>query len=114
MVSVAPDGSSAYMTHRKGGVFSFDPTLASIGDDSVSHAIHIGNAGIDEMEISGIHHTRSLGHLVITSGHHVHIVNIMDNEGYNPLDIGDVTAYKLALEVHCEHMHFFDKVIVNE
>lgn len=72
------------------------------------------------MEISGIHHTRSLSHLVITSGHHVHIVNIIDNEGYNPLDIGDVTAYKLALEVHCEHlydgekMHFFDTVIVNE
>mmetsp|Transcript_31115 Transcript_31115/g.65073 ORF Transcript_31115/g.65073 Transcript_31115/m.65073 type:complete len:630 (+) Transcript_31115:92-1981(+) len=120
MVSVAPDGSSAYVSHSKGGVFSFDPLEPVETSEKAKHAIHVGDAGIDEQEINGIHHTHSLKNLVLTSSKYVHIVKLKDDTGINPLDDGSVTAYRLPLDYHCDYLYggnkmtFMDTVIIND
>mmetsp|Transcript_13595 Transcript_13595/g.28847 ORF Transcript_13595/g.28847 Transcript_13595/m.28847 type:complete len:612 (+) Transcript_13595:124-1959(+) len=119
MISVAYDGSSAYVAHAKGGIFSFDPLNPSESNRRAKHVVHIGDADIGE-DINGLHHTRSLRNLVITRNKYVHILKLLDDDGKNPLDYGAPEAYKLALNYHCnslydgEEMTFMDTVIINE
>ena len=118
-VSIAHDGSSGYVAHAKGGIFSFDPLNPSESNRRSKHVIHIGDADIGD-EINGLHHTRSLKNLVVTRNEYVHIVKLQDEDGKNPLDYGNPTAYELALNYHCdklydgEEMVFLDTVIINE
>ena len=120
MVSAAADGSTGYMTHKKGGVFSFSPLSPSKEDRSAKHVIKIGEAGIDEDGINGVHHTSSLKNIVLTSNKYVHIVKIRDRDGENPLDYDKVTAYKLPLDYHCDYLYggndmtFMDSVIIDD
>ncbi|EED95007.1 predicted protein [Thalassiosira pseudonana CCMP1335] len=120
MVSVAPDGSSGYVAHSKAGVFSFDPLDPSEGSSKAQHVIHVGDAGIDEQEINGLHHTHSLKNLILTSSKYVHFVKLQDSYGDNPLDNKDVTAYRLPLDYHCDYLYggtemtFTDTVVIND
>uniref|UniRef100_A0A7S2LEE1 Uncharacterized protein n=1 Tax=Skeletonema marinoi TaxID=267567 RepID=A0A7S2LEE1_9STRA len=120
MVSAAADGSSGYMTHKSGGVFSFNPLSPSKEDPSAKHAIKIGEAGIEENDINGIHHTSSLKNIILTSSKYVHIVKTRDSDGNNPLDYDKVTAYKLPLDYHCDYLYggtdmtFMDMVIIDD
>ena len=119
-VSAASDGSSAYMTHSSGGVFSFDPLAPSPNDPTARHVIKIGEAGIDEDGINGIHHTTSLKNIVLTSSKYVHIVKIKSSDGSNPLNEDRVKAYKLPLDYHCDYLYggtemtFMDMVIIDD
>lgn len=118
-VSIAYDGSSAYVAHASGGVFSFDPLNPTESNRRSRHVIKIGQADIGE-DINGLHHTPSLKNLIITRSDYVHIVKIMDEEGDNPLDYGEPVAYQLALDYHCsklydgKEMAFMDTVIINQ
>lgn len=119
MVSIAQDGSSAYVAHATGGVFSFDPLNPTETNRRAKHVIKIGDADIGA-DINGVHHTRSLKNLIVTRSKTVHILKLMDEEGNNPLDYGEPIAYELALDYHCQklyngaEMNFMDTVIINE
>ena len=118
MVSVAKDGTSGYVTHATAGVFSFNPLTPSQEDPSAKHVIHIGQAGIQEYDINGIHHTDSGKNIILTSSEYAHIVKIKDTDGSNPLDNDIVTAYRLPLDYHCDYLYggtdmsFSDTVII--
>lgn len=58
-VSVARDGSSAYVAHGSGGIFSFDPLDPSVKNRRARHVVKIGDADIGD-DINGLHHTSSL------------------------------------------------------
>lgn len=119
MVSAAADGSSGYVTHATGGVFSFNPLAPTTEDPSAKHVIRIGQAGIEENDINGIHHTSSNKNIILTSSKYVHIVKTTSSDGSNPLDNDQVTAYKLPLDYHCDYLYggndmtFMDMVIIN-
>lgn len=119
MISIAHDGSSAYVAHAKGGIFSFDPLNPSESSRRAKHVVHIGDAAIGD-DINGLHHTRSLKNLIITRRKYVHILKLVDDEGENPLDFGEPVAYKLTLDYHCSklydgaEMKFVDTAIINE
>lgn len=118
-VSIAHDGSSGYVAHAKGGIFSFDPMSPSESNRRSKHVVHIGDADIGE-DINGLHHTRSLKNLVVTRNKYVHIVKLQDENGDNPLNSGNPIAYELALDYHCDKLYdgaemtFMDTVIINE
>jgi len=118
-VSVAYDGSSAYVAHAKGGIFSFDPMNPTVSDRRSKHIIHIGDADIGA-DINSLHHTHSLKNLVVTRSKYVHIVKLQDEDGENPLEYGEPIAYELALDYHCKDLYdgadmtFMDTVIINE
>ncbi len=120
MVSAAADGSSGYVTHASGGVFSFDPMSPDKEDPTAKHVIKIGEAGIDEDGINGIHHTSSLKNIILTSSKYVHIVKIKSSDGSNPLQDDHVKAYKLPLDYHCDYLYggsdmtFMDMVIIDD
>mmetsp|Transcript_17448 Transcript_17448/g.37702 ORF Transcript_17448/g.37702 Transcript_17448/m.37702 type:complete len:609 (+) Transcript_17448:206-2032(+) len=119
MVSIAQDGTSAYVAHATGGIFSFDPLNPTESNRRAKHVIKIGDADIGE-GINGIHHTRSLKNLIVTRSKVVHILKLEDGEGKNPLDYGEPTAYELALDYHCKKLYdgaamtFMDTVIIND
>jgi len=119
MVSIAQDGSSGYVAHASGGIFSFDPLNPTEANRKAKHVIKIGDADIGA-DINGVHHTRSLKNLIVTRRKTVHILKLDDGEGKNPLEYGEPTAYELALDYHCqklydgEKMTFMDTVIINE
>ncbi|KAL7478934.1 hypothetical protein ACHAW6_004688 [Cyclotella cf. meneghiniana] len=119
-VSVASDGSSAYVAHMKAGVFSFDPLNPVESDEDAVLALAAGGAGIDGEQIVGLHHTESLKNLILTSADHVHFVSIKDANGKNPLELGKVIAYSLPLDYHCNYLYpgndmtFTDTVIIND
>lgn len=118
-VSVAYDGSSAYLAHAMGGIFSFDPLEPTDANRKAQHVIKIGDADIGD-NINGIHHTSSLKNLVITRDNYVHIAKLMDDDGENPIENGRPRAYTLSVNYHCdslyddEEMTFVDTVIINE
>ena len=120
MVSAAKDGSSGYVSHATGGVFSFNPLSPTVEDPSAKHAIKIGEAGIEENDINGIHHTDSNKNIILTSSKYVHIIKTKSSDGSNPLDNDKVTAYKLPLDYHCDYLYggndmtFMDMVIIND
>lgn len=119
MISIAHDGSSAYVAHAKGGIFGFDPLNPTESNRRAKHVIHIGDADIGE-DINGLHHTSSLKNLVVTRNKYVHILKLIGDDGRNPLDYGSPVAYKLALDYHCDKLYdgaemtFMDTVIINE
>ena len=86
-VSIASDGSSAYVAHAKGGIFSFDPLDPTESNRRAKHVLKTGMADIGE-DINGIHHTASLKTLVVTRDKYVHMVKLVDEEGNNPLEMG--------------------------
>eukprot|EP00578_Thalassiosira_sp_NH16_P018173 CAMPEP_0181112844 /NCGR_PEP_ID=MMETSP1071-20121207/20026_1 /TAXON_ID=35127 /ORGANISM="Thalassiosira sp., Strain NH16" /LENGTH=608 /DNA_ID=CAMNT_0023196833 /DNA_START=81 /DNA_END=1907 /DNA_ORIENTATION=- len=118
-VSVAHDGSSAYVAHATGGIFSFDALNPTPENRRSKHVVHIGDADIGE-DINAIHHTRSLKNLVVTRDKYVHILKILDDDDENPLENGEPVAYQLALDYHCNKLYkkaemtFVDTVIINE
>lgn len=118
-VSVAHDGSSGYLAHATGGVFSFDPLEPTNANRKAKHVIHTGDADIGE-GINALHHTSSLKNLVITRDKYVHIAKIQDDDGNNPLEDGKARAYTLALDYHCDKLYdgkemtFMDTVVINE
>ena len=118
-VSIASDGSSAYVAHAKGGIFSFDPLDPTESNRRAKHVLKTGMADIGE-DINGIHHTASLKTLVVTRDKYVHMVKLVDEEGNNPLEMGYPQAYQLALDYHCDkiydgaEMTFMDTVVINE
>lgn len=120
MVSIARDGSSGYVTHSKAGVLGFDPKSATEEDPTARTVVHIGEAGIAEDDIHGIHHTHSGKNIILTSSSYAHMVKIKDESGKNPLDNDEVTAYKLPLDYHCDYLYggndmtFSDTVIINK
>ena len=119
-VSIAPDGSSGYVSHTKAGVFSFDPLNPVESDDNAWLVMPSDSSGIDGQEIIGLHHTYSMKNLILTSSEHVHFVSIKDSNGRNPLDKGHITAYRLPLDYHCDYLYggsdmtFTDAVIIND
>mmetsp|Transcript_12977 Transcript_12977/g.23408 ORF Transcript_12977/g.23408 Transcript_12977/m.23408 type:complete len:605 (-) Transcript_12977:222-2036(-) len=119
MISIARDGTSAYVAHAKGGIFSFDPLDPTQENRAAKHVVHIGDADIGE-DINGLHHTSSLKNLIITRNKYVHILKLIDEDGANPLDYGDPIAYKLTLDYHCDKLYdgadmtFMDTVIINQ
>mmetsp|Transcript_57659 Transcript_57659/g.122331 ORF Transcript_57659/g.122331 Transcript_57659/m.122331 type:complete len:607 (+) Transcript_57659:238-2058(+) len=119
MVSIAHDGSSAYVAHAQGGIFSFDPLNPTESSRRAKHVVHVGDADIGQ-DINGLHHTRSLKNLVITRSKYVHILKLVDEEGENPLDFGNPVAYKLSLDYHCSKLYdgaemtWMDTAIINE
>lgn len=118
-VSVAHDGSSAYLAHAEGGLFSFDPLHPTAENRRARHVVHAGEADIGP-DINGLHHTRSLRNLVVTRDNFVHLVQLVDDEGRNPLDFGDPVAYEIPLDEHCDKLYggaamtFRDAVVINE
>mmetsp|Transcript_25467 Transcript_25467/g.46030 ORF Transcript_25467/g.46030 Transcript_25467/m.46030 type:complete len:607 (+) Transcript_25467:133-1953(+) len=119
MISIAHDGSSAYVAHAKGGIFSFDPLDPAQSSLAAKHVVHIGDADIGD-DINGLHHTRSLKNLVVTRSKYVHILKLVAEDGTNPLDYGEPIAYKLTLNYHCSKLYdgvemtFMDTAIINE
>jgi hypothetical protein len=95
LVSVAPDGSSAYVGHALASIFLFNPMNPAAEDASARWVIATGDAGIGA-GVSGLHHTSSLWNLVVTREKTVHIVKISDGRGGNPLKSGHPEAYKLS------------------
>jgi len=118
-LSVAHDGSSAYLAHSGGGIFGFDPLHPTVSNRRARHVVHAGQADIGT-DISGLHHTRSLRNLVVTRDNFVHILDLVDDEGRNPLDYGEPMAYEIPLDEHCDRLYhgaamtFRDAVIINE
>jgi len=119
MLSVAPDGSSAYIAHAAGGIFGFDPLHPTAANRRAKHVVRAGEADIGP-GINGLHHTRSLRNLVVTRDNYVHILELADDEGRNPLDFGEPVAYEILLDEHCARLYdgadmtFMDAVIINE
>ena len=118
-VSIASDGSSAYVGHATAGIFSFDPLNPNEEDRRASHVIRTGDADIGT-GINGLHHSSSLENLIVTREKYVHIVSLVDEDGNNPLDEGYPVAYQLALDYHCDklydgaEMEFMDTAIIND
>ncbi len=120
-MTVAPNGSSAYVGHASAGVFSFDPTNPAAEDALARWVIatiytRIGTG------VSGLHHTSSLKNFVVMQEKTVHIVKILDKRGGIPLESGHLEAYKLNLDYHCDYLYsdansieiiFADTVIIS-
>jgi len=118
-VTVARDGSSAYVAHAH-AVFSFDPENPDTRDSTSRKVIRLEDAGINGQLINNIHHSHSLKNLILTSDQFTSFVSIKDDYDENPLDRDRVIAYQLPLNYHCNYLHegadmrFFDTVILGE
>jgi hypothetical protein len=102
-VSVAPDGSSAYVGLALASLFSFDPMNPAAKDTSARWVIATVDDGIGA-GMSWLHDTSSLWNRMVTREKTVHIVKILDRRGGNPLESGRPVAYELDLDYHCDYL----------